>query len=410
MFDTVMSRLIRTGRLTVIHPDGSAKSYGAVSPDNRHLDITLRLNTHDVAGKIVADPYLHFGEAYTSGEVSVENGSLWDLLDVLGRNLRNLPPSPRWMRLWNRFMQNVVHNDPHASRRNVAHHYDLSDQLYRTFLDEDLQYSCAYFSRADMSLEEAQLAKKRHLIAKLDLKAGQSVLDIGCGWGGMALEIARTANVRVKGITLSQEQLAVARDRAKAAGLDGRVTFELIDYREVAERFDRIISVGMFEHVGKADFGTYFARIRELLKDSGVAVVHSIARRGTSGGSNSWIRKYIFPGGYLPTVSEASRAVEDTDLWLTDVEILRLHYAETLKAWRERFLGHRDEMVALYDERFVRMWEFYLASCEMSFRHGDLMVMQMQLTRQVDALSVTRDYMVDRERELNGAGGLRRSA
>jgi cyclopropane-fatty-acyl-phospholipid synthase len=371
----------------------------------------MRLHHKDTARRILTNPYLAFGEAYMNGDLTVEDGTLWDLLDVIGRNLENLPAPPAWMKLWHRVLQALeTRNTLTASRRNVAHHYDLSDEMYRTFLDQDRQYSCAYFPHPGLSLEEAQLAKKRHLIAKLDLKPGQRVLDIGCGWGGLALEIAQAADVDVTGITLSQEQLAVARRRAEAAGLARRVRFELIDYRELDDRFDRIISVGMFEHVGPANYDTYFSKIRNLLADDGIAVVHSIGRRGTKGGSNSWIRKYIFPGGYIPSLSQVTQSTERTPLWITDVEILRLHYAETLKAWRERFMAHRDEMVRLYDERFVRMWEFYLASCEMNFRHGDLMVFQMQLAKRIDAVPLSRDYMFERERDLNRPPAIARSA
>ncbi len=408
MFDKLMCDIIRSGRLTVIYPDGIEKSYGAIPHDNPSLDVAMRLHKPGTGMKLMANPYLHFGEAIMSGEVTVEQGSMWDLMDLLGRNLENLPPPTPWLKVWNRVTQAVTsHYDIAASKRNVAHHYDLSDALYRTFLDDDLQYSCAYFRHPAMTLEEAQLAKKRHLIAKLDLEASQTVLDIGCGWGGLALEIAKTEDVQVIGITLSKEQLEVARERARAAGLDGRVRFELIDYRELEGSFDRIISVGMFEHVGRTNFETYFTQIKSLLSDEGVAIVHSIGRHRPNSASNAWMRKYIFPGGYIPCLAEATDATDKADLWVTDVEILRLHYAETLKAWRERFLDNRGEMVALYDERFCRMWEFYLVCCEMSFRHGDLMVFQMQLTKRVDTLPVTRDYMVDRERKLSGAASER---
>ncbi len=411
MFDSLMTQLIKTGRVKVIYPDGTARVYGASPHDDRSLDVTMRLHSKDTARRIMANPYLAFGEAYMDGNLTVENGTLWDLLDVIGRNLENLPSPPAWMKLWHRVLQAMdTRNGVAASRRHVAHHYDLSDEMYRTFLDTDRQYSCAYFAHPGMSLEEAQLAKKRHLIAKLNLQPGQRVLDIGCGWGGLALEIAQAADVEVTGITLSKEQLDVARRRAEAAGLARRVHFELIDYRELEDRFDRIISVGMFEHVGPANYDTYFGKIRNLLTEDGIAVVHSIGRRGVKGGSNSWIRKYIFPGGYIPSLSQVAQSTERTPLWITDVEILRLHYADTLRAWRERFMAHRNEMVRLYDERFVRMWEFYLASCEMNFRHGDLMVFQMQLAKRIDAVPVSRDYMFDGERTLNRPRALARSA
>jgi cyclopropane-fatty-acyl-phospholipid synthase len=411
MFDSLMAQLIKTGRLTVIYPDGTTKTYGALPPGDPSLAATMRLHSKDTPRKILANPYLAFGEAYMDGDLTVEDGTLWDLLDVIGRNLENLPSPPAWLKLWHRVLQAwETHNDLAASRRNVAHHYDLSDEMYRTFLDSDRQYSCAYFPHPGLSLEEAQQAKKRHLIAKLALKPGQRVLDIGCGWGGLALEIAQAEDVEVTGITLSQEQLSVARRRAEAMGLGRRVHFELVDYRQLEDRFDRVISVGMFEHVGPTHYDTYFGKIRSLLHDDGVAVVHSIGRRGTKGGSNSWIRRYIFPGGYIPALSQVTQSTERTPLWITDVEILRLHYAETLKAWRDRFMANRELMVRLYDERFVRMWEFYLASCEMNFRHGDLMVFQMQLAKRIDAVPISRDYMFERERALNRPRAVAQSA
>ncbi len=402
MFEDLMSAMIKTGRLMVHFPDGRMKSFGAIPCDNPRLDVAMRLNRPATATKLIANPYLNFGEAFMSGEITVEKGSLWDLLDVLGRNLQDMPPQPVWKRGWNRFKQALeTRNGLAASKRHVAHHYDLSEALYRSFLDTDRQYSCAYFSEPGMTLEEAQRAKKHHLIAKLDLKPGQKVLDIGCGWGGLAIDIAKASDAQVTGITLSKEQLEVARQRARMAGVDDRVRFELIDYRELEGHFDRIVSVGMFEHVGPGNYDGFFAKVKNLLTDDGVALIHSIGRRGTRGGSNSWIRKYIFPGGYIPSLSQVTRSTEEAELWITDIEILRLHYAETLKHWRERFLAKRDEMVKLYDERFCRMWEFYLASCEMSFRHGDMMVFQIQLSKRVDTLPVSRNYMFEREHALN---------
>jgi cyclopropane-fatty-acyl-phospholipid synthase len=289
-------------------------------------------------------------------------------------------------------------NDRNASKRNVAHHYDLSYDLYRRFLDEDMQYSCAYFARPDMTLEEAQSAKRAHIAAKLRLTPGQRVLDIGCGWGGLALELAGKHGVRVLGITLSQEQLAIARRRAAEAGLEHLTEFQLIDYRDVKGTFDRIVSVGMFEHVGVPHFREYFEAVRKLLKPDGVALIHSIGRHMGPGLTQAWIRKYIFPGGYIPALSEVTPVVEKAGLWITDVEILRLHYAETLRHWRERFVKAWPEIASVYDERFCRMWEFYLAFSELAFRYTGHMVFQMQLTRRVDALPITRDYIYEAER------------
>jgi cyclopropane-fatty-acyl-phospholipid synthase len=319
-------------------------------------------------------------------------------MELIGRNC---PPRPysgsrRVAEMVLRCLQRA--NSPRRARRNASHHYDLSHALYRTFLDEDLQYSCAYFRAPGMSLDEAQQAKVRHIAAKLRLEPGQRVLDIGCGWGGLALSIAQASDVQVTGITLSQEQLQVCRERACRAGLDGKVRFELRDYRDVEGVFDRIVSVGMFEHVGAARYPAFFQTVQRLLADDGAALIHSIGDRGEPSRNNPWIEKHIFPGGHIPALSEVATAVQQTGLWITDVEVLRLHYAETLRRWRERFLRQAPTARELYDDRFVRMWEFYLASTEMSFRYGGLMVLQVQLAKRVEALPCTRDYMVETER------------
>ncbi|MBW8880926.1 MAG: class I SAM-dependent methyltransferase [Asticcacaulis sp.] len=317
-------------------------------------------------------------------------------MELVGLNLSNMPGrfDRGFAGVLKRMARFLPAHSLKASRSNVAHHYDLSERLYRLFLDEDMQYSCAYFERPDMTLEEAQFAKKDHIAAKLFLKPGMSVLDIGCGWGGMAVHLARRANVRVTGITLSIEQIAVAVQRAQGADMYNRVHFDLCDYRQVTGSFDRIVSVGMFEHVGLAGYDGYFRVVADRLNDDGVALIHTIGRRGESGGRSQWLDKYIFPGGYLPSLSEITRAAEKSGLWVTDIEMLRLHYAETMKAWRQRFETHRDEIRALYDERFCRMWEFYLCYCELGFRYSNLMVFQLQLAKKIDTLPITRDYMM----------------
>jgi cyclopropane-fatty-acyl-phospholipid synthase len=288
------------------------------------------------------------------------------------------------------------------SRRNVAHHYDLSDELFDLFLDADRQYSCAYFTSPGDTIERAQLAKKRHISAKLLLEPGMRVLDIGSGWGGLAIYLAQTSEVDVTGITLSERQFEVATERAKSAGVADRVRFRLCDYREVNEQFDRVVSVGMFEHVGIRHYEEYFESCRSLLADSGVALVHTIGRAFGPAATSAWIRRYIFPGGYSPALSEVVPVVERCGLHLTDIEILRLHYAETLKAWRERFLAHRREAAALYDERFCRIWDFYLAASEAVFRYGDHVVFQLQFSRRRDAVPTTRDYILAWERKAGG--------
>jgi cyclopropane-fatty-acyl-phospholipid synthase len=293
-----------------------------------------------------------------------------------------------------------VRNPAERARRNVAHHYDLSGELYRLFLDADRQYSCAYFTTPELSIDEAQRAKKRHLAAKLLLAPGQRILDIGSGWGGLALYLAEAGGGEVTGLTLSEEQQRESTLRAAATGLADRVSFRLEDYRHATGSFDRIVSVGMFEHVGINHYDAFFGKLRQLLKPDGVALLHSIGRMSGPWYTNSFIRKHIFPGGSIPALSEVIPAIERAGLWVTDVEILRLHYAETLLAWRQRFMAAQDRVRALYDDRFCRMWEFYLAACEVFFRRQDGMVFQLQLARARDAVPLTRDYITDAERSL----------
>lgn len=399
MLRRLLRELIKIGRLTVVETDGSVLIFGEREFDQP--DVIVKLTSRLTSLKLALRPDLYLGEAYMSGDLVIERGTLWDLLDLCGRNLaarRRIGHGPirRLAQAASRQLQQ--YNPVRISRRNVAHHYDLSHELYRTFLDPDLQYSCAYFPDADTSLEDAQRVKKQHIISKLRLESGHRVLDIGCGWGGLALSLAKAEHVFVLGITLSQEQLTVARQRAKDAGLEHRVTFELSDYREVDGKFDRIVSVGMFEHVGTPHYPAFFQKISALLSDDGIALIHSIGRMFGPDVTSAWIRKYIFPGGYIPAISQVSPAIERAGLWLTDLEILRLHYAETLRAWRERFLAHVEQVGQVYDERFCRMWEFYLAISEMSFRYGDMMVFQAQLAPRVASVPITRDYMFEEER------------
>ena len=329
--------------------------------------------------------------------------ALYDLLHVLMANVQagGIPTVDFKQRLANLREPFRRANNARRSRRNVAHHYDLNGRLYALFLDRDRQYSCAYFERGDETLEAAQAAKKRHIAAKLQLdRPGLTVLDIGCGWGGMALTLARDYGARVHGITLSEEQLGEARARAAAENLAGQVTFELADYRAVDRVFDRVVSVGMFEHVGVPNYQAYFDAVRRCLKPDGVALIHSIGRFGGPSTTNDWIAKYIFPGGYSPSLSEVLPALEKAGLMQTDIEILRLHYARTLAHWRRRFAANRDAIAALYDERFCRMFEFYLTSSELAFRVQDHMNFQIQLVRDQNVLPLTRDYMMEEDRTL----------
>jgi cyclopropane-fatty-acyl-phospholipid synthase len=395
----MLGRFITIGRLVVRGPDGLAHAYG----DGSGPEVAIRLG-QGWPLRLLLNPDLALGEAYMEGGLKFEQGDITQLLDIVGRNVllhrRGHGPFLRALTRALGLMSQL--NDRRASRRNVAHHYDLSTDLYRRFLDEDMQYSCGYFLRPDMTLEEAQKAKKIHIAEKLKIEPGHTVLDIGCGWGGMGLELARTYGAQVHGVTLSKEQLAVAQARAKAEGLEDRARFTLTDYRDVAGPYDRIVSVGMFEHVGAPNFHAYFETIHRLLADDGIALVHTIGRRTPPGITQPWIAKYIFPGGYVPALSEASHAIEISDLWITDVEVQRLHYAETLRHWRQRFMAQRAEIAQIYDERFCRMWEFYLALSEIGFRYTGMMILQLQLAKTVDALPITRDYMVDGERDRLG--------
>ena len=393
----LLSRFIRRGCLTVTTAAGKAYKFG----DGSGAPVAVRFVTAKAQYAVLLDPELKLGEAYMDGTFVVEQGSISEVLELLLRQEQSgsawVSPSRIVRYLFRRLQQ---FNPRSRSQNNVAHHYDLDGRLYSLFLDGDQQYSCAYFESRDQSLDDAQLAKKRHLAAKLRVKPGDTVLDIGCGWGGLALYLAEIAGAQVTGITLSKEQHARARGRALERGRTKNTTFRLVDYRDVGGIFDRIVSVGMFEHVGVGFYDTYFRKCAQLLSDDGTALIHAIGRTGPPGITNPWIAKYIFPGGYIPALSEVLPAIERAQLIVTDVEILQLHYAETLKAWRERFLAHRDEVVRLYDQRFVRMWEFYLACSEMAFREGEMVVFQIQMAKHKGITPATRDYIAREEARL----------
>lgn len=400
LFGRFLSNFIRLGALRVIDASGGVHCYG--EPSESLSPITISLHRRSLHWKLALRPDLYLGEAYMDGSLTITNGSLADFLMLCGRNLALRPSVSHYF--WGRCLIRLSHwftlwNSLRRSRRNVAHHYDLAADLYRSFLDRDMQYSCAYFPLPGTSLDDAQAAKRRHISAKLLLRPHNRVLDIGCGWGGLALELAKEEDLRVDGITISTEQLRSARDRADAAGLSHSVRFELKDYRQLATRYDRIVSVGMFEHVGPRYYSTFFRKIADLLEADGVALIHAIGSIDGPGLGNSFIRKYIFPGGYIPALSEVIPVVERSGLMITDLEILRLHYADTLRHWRERFLANWDSIAHLYDEPFKRMWEFYLAGCEMAFRHGGLMVFQLQLAKTLEAVPLTRDYIFTAEHQ-----------
>ena len=403
VLDRILRRLVVVGRLWVRWPDGATTLYqGRVEPGGGP-SAGLVLRDWRTVRRLVLNPAVGLGEGYMDGSLAPDGGGIYELLDVLVANLAESEAAHPFYRLRNGvawvIRRLAQFNSIGRARRNVAHHYDLNGRLYSLFLDRDRQYSCAYFPTGTETLEEAQRAKKYHLAAKLRLdRPDLSVLDIGCGWGGLALTLAREFGARVTGITLSAEQLAVARERAEADGLANRVRFELMDYRAMHQSFDRIVSVGMFEHVGVGHYRGFFSTIRRCLAEDGVALVHSIGRSDGPGTTNPWLRKYIFPGGYSPALSEVLPVVEREGLFVTDIEILRLHYAETLRHWRRRFAANRDAIAALYDERFCRMFEFYLAGSELAFRREGHMNFQLQLTRTRTATPLTRDYMFEADR------------
>jgi cyclopropane-fatty-acyl-phospholipid synthase len=393
-----LRHIVASGRLRVIDSHGTPHSYGS---DHGRL-VAFRLTDWLSEVKLAAYPEFYLGENYLNGTLVMEEGTIGDLLALLISNLEttHYPAVVKWPYQIRRLLKRFQYNPVGKAKRNVAHHYDLSGAIYDLFLDRDRQYSCAYFEDAEQSLEDAQLAKKRHLAAKMQIKPGMKVLDIGSGWGGLGLYLAEVCGAQVTGVTLSEEQYRLANERAQQRGVGEQVNFRLLDYRQLHESFDRIVSVGMFEHVGVGHYQEFFDKVRSLLNEDGVGVLHSINRSRGPGATSRWIAKYIFPGGYIPALSEVLPAIEKARLYVTDIEILRLHYAETLKEWGRRFNDHRKRAKEIYDERFCRMWEFYLASSELAFRHSGLNNFQIQLTKHQHALPVTRNYIMEEEDRL----------
>ena len=398
LLDLLLRRIVRAGDLSLIDSQGMPHRYG----DGTGSPVVARIADKWLEHRLLLDPHLAVGEGYMSGRLRMERGRIYDLLAILASNVQRRP-LPQWTAgfdavrfIIRRIMQ---FNPSERARRNVAHHYDIDGAIYDLFLDRDRQYSCGYFTNG-MGLDAAQLAKKRHIAAKLALKPGQRVLDIGSGWGGLAIYLVKAMGADVTGVTLSGEQLEVSNKRAAREGLQRSVRFELKDYRRIDGRFDRIVSVGMFEHVGVNHYATYFRKIGQLLAEDGVALVHTIGRLGPPTATDPFIAKYIFPGGYIPALSEMVHGIERSGLIVADVEILRLHYAKTLRAWRERFLANWDTAAAIRGERFCRMWEFYLAGSEAAFRYQGLVVFQVQLVKRIEVLPLTRDYMTNDEQRL----------
>ncbi|MGF6212612.1 class I SAM-dependent methyltransferase [Comamonas sp. 4034] len=400
MLQRAFAPLVKTGRIEVVMPTGKVLAFG----DEGYPEARIRFTDQRAVFHLLRDPDLNFGEMYMQGRLLVEKGSIYDVLELLLRHAKHVPDSKMVQFLDTVRMKLIPiwqNNLRSKSRANVAHHYDLNDRLYQLFLDEDRQYSCAYFENGNESLEAAQLAKKRHIAAKLLLDREQRVLDIGCGWGGMARYLAEIGDVGyVKGVTLSTEQLEGAKQRALQTPVAGRLEYSLEDYRDVQGTFDRIVSVGMFEHVGSRFHDAFFRQCFDLLAEDGVMLLHFIGNFEAPAFNNPWIERYIFPGGNLPSMSEFTQSIERSGLLVSDMEVLRLHYASTLRIWRARFLARRDEAKALYDERFCKMWEFYLSMSETAFRYQDIAVFQVQLVRNQEAVPLTRNYVRLREEAL----------
>ncbi len=404
-----LSQLVRRGSLTVVTADGKRLVFG----DQTLPCASIRFSDHAAERAFLLDPDLQFGELFMNSRLIVEKGSIYDVLELLLRDAKSVKVNVLVQLLDKiRFASRRIfqRNQLQRAQANVAHHYDLDDRLYSLFLDTDRQYSCAYFEQPDQSLEQAQLAKKRHIAAKLLVEPSHRILDIGCGWGGMARYLTEIAGVsHVTGITLSKEQLSAATILAESSEQSQKLEFRLEDYRNTQELFDRIVSVGMFEHVGLGYHDVFFNKCRDMLTDDGVMLLHFIGNSDVPDFNNPWIEKYIFPGGHLPSLSECMPAIERSGLIVTDIEILRLHYAQTLRLWRQRFLARRTEAVALYDERFCRMWEFYLSMSETAFRYQDIAIFQIQLAKRQDSVPLTRDYIVSREQDLKQREAKRRN-
>ena len=400
----MLASFVKKGRLSVIDAEGKTHVFGGKQPGP---DVTMRISDPALYKGLFFNPELNMGEAYMDGRVTFPGSDLRSFLTLFSINRLSLGSYPlqKVLRTVSRGFKRLQQANPIGqAQKNVAHHYDLGNAFYKLFLDEGLFYSCAYFLAETDTLEQAQINKCRLLAAKLSLKPGQRVLDIGCGWGGLAIYLAQTADVHVTGVTLSKEQHALANERVKAAGLEAKVTIALQDYRLLSQKFDRIVSVGMFEHVGVGHYGEFFAKVNDLLTPDGVMMLHSIGHMSPPGTASPWMRKYIFPGAYSPALSEVFPAVESNSLWVTDLEFLRVHYATTLRHWYDRFDANRAKVTQMYDERFVRMFEFYLISAEMMFRTGSQEVVHMQLSKTRDASPLTRDYITDTQRDLIKAG------
>jgi len=375
--------------------DANSKSY-IIGKPKKEKPIRLKILDKSLHWKLLINPDLYLGEGYMDGSIVIENGTLTEFLDIALKNIGRQPTNTmtnilgRFRRVY-RYITNF--NLIGKSKENVAHHYDISEKFYDLFLDEKRQYSCAYFKSEDNTLEEAQNNKIDHIIKKLNLKPNQRVLDIGCGWGTLAIDIAKKTQCEVVGITLSENQLKYAKQKAKEMNLENQLEFRLVDYRQLNEKFDRVVSVGMFEHVGRKFYSKYFNKVYDFLNEDGVALIHTIGSINPPRGPQPWITKYIFPGGYTPSLSEVSLPIEKSGLIVSDIEVLRTHYQHTLRNWKDRFISKKEQVLEMFDEKFFRMWEFYLVGCEMAFKWSDQVVFQFQLTKKLKATPITRDYI-----------------
>jgi len=403
LLSNMLKHFIKQGTLRVIDSDGIIHEFGGTP---KEPVVTIRFSDPKLPMKLVMDPDLAAGEAYMDERLVFEDSTLADFMEMVAANKRGLGtyPMQKFLRSISMMFRKIQQSNPlgiEGAQKNVAHHYDLSDELYRLFLDEDLQYTCAYFENGDETLEEAQLKKKRHVAAKLKLEDGLKIVEFGCGWGGFSLYLASLYDdIEIEAVTLSTEQQQVAEARAKEAGVDDRVKFKLLDYREVEGRFDRVVSVGMMEHIGAHNYDELFKKAYDTMSDDGLGFFHTIGHMSPPGNTSSFLRKYIFPGGYTPAISEVTAATERQHLWVSDIEVWRMHYAETLKEWNARFQANRARIAEIYDERFCRMWEFYLISGESIFRTGPQMIIQMQIARTREAAGLTRDYIFETEKKL----------
>ena len=392
MLFSVLKKLNFDGTLEIIDSNDKTHKFGNSNPH-----VSIRLKNKSIERKLFLNPNLHIGEAYMNEELVVEKGTIEDFLNLITNCYDDFISNNKFYKFYEYlssiFMPFQQINQLVNSKKNVAHHYDINEDLYKLFLDQDMQYSCAYFHNPNMSLDQAQKDKKQHIIKKLQITENMDVLDIGCGWGGMAIEIAKSTGAKVKGITLSENQFKTASERAQKEGLADKVSFALQDYRNETEKYDRIVSVGMFEHVGVKYFKTYLSKANDILKENGVFLLHTIGQRGKPTATSPWIRKYIFPGGYIPSLSEVMNATQKLNINVTDVEVLRLHYAHTLSKWYQNVIENKDKIIKMFDQRFFRMWEFYLLASKYSFVNMGNVVFQIQIAKNINNLPLTRNYI-----------------